>query len=165
MEKTMTNPAENPEDCCKLPAGVSVACPVSGKPGRKVAGVTLDYHLAPAHRGRMGEMAGFCANPDCVAVYFSGTVTIRKGETLLPITQKDPGDDVLVCYCFGIKRSDIRRDLAASGYTGIPERIRQGIAGGHCACKKKNPQGTCCLGDVIAEIGKIKEEGKRHGKE
>lgn len=151
----MTSPAEEHKDCCGLPAVFLANCPACGKPGRKVTGVTLDQHLAPVPRARLGETAGFCANPACEAVYFSALATIRKGETLLPVTQKDPGDDVYVCYCFGFKRSDIRRDLAARGSTDITDRIKRGIAAGRCECEKKNPQGACCLGTVAAEIKKI----------
>lgn len=160
----MTSPAEGHKDCCGRPAIFFANCPACGKPGRKVAGVTLDRQLAPAHRARLGETAGFCATPDCEVIYYGSAATIRKGETLLPVTQKDPGGDVYVCYCFGIKRSDIRRDLAAAGTTGIPDRVKQGIAEGRCECEKKNPQGSCCLGSVAAEIGKIKEEVKSHDK-
>lgn len=155
---------EDSEDCCGLTAAFMGNCPACGKPGRKVTGVTLDQHLPPTRRAGLGDTAGFCANPDCEVVYFNAGATIKKGETLLPVTQKDPGEDVYVCYCFGIKRSDIRRDLAADGTTGIPGRIRRGIADGRCECEKKNPQGACCLGNIAAEIGKIKAENNHDGK-
>jgi hypothetical protein len=157
----MSHPAENYEDCCTSSAASLTVCPVCCKRGRPVTGVTLDHHLAPARRAGMVAAAGFCANPDCDVVYFNASATIRKGETLLPVTQKDTGDDVFVCYCFGIKRSDIRRDLANSGITGIPGRISKEIKEGRCDCERKNPQGACCLGTVTAEIEKIKKE-KNH---
>lgn len=147
-----------PDCCCARPGAAPETCPVCGKHGRRVTGVTLDHQLAPAHRARLGETAGFCANPACEAVYFDGAAIVRKGETLLPVTQKDPGDDVPVCYCFGIRRSDLRRDLAATGTTAIPERISREIKEGRCDCERKNPQGICCLGTVSAEIGKIRTE-------
>lgn len=159
----MTNPEEH-KACCGFTAAFPANCPACGKPGRKVAGLTLDHQLAPIYRSRLGEMAGFCANPDCEVVYFNASATVNKGETLQPVWQKDMGDNVYVCYCFGIKRADIRRDLAATGTTGIPGRIRQGITKGNCECEKKNPQGACCLGNVAEEIRKIKEEVKSHEK-
>lgn len=140
------------------PASSNPVCPACGKQGRKVAGATLDHHLGPTHRAKLGEAAGFCPNQRCPVVYFSGTTTILKGETLLPVTQKDPGDDVPVCYCFNFKRGDIRRDLTKRGTTDIPERIEKGIAEGLCACERKNPQGACCLGNVASAVKKIKNE-------
>lgn len=142
------------ESCCHLPAA-ALACPVCGKPCRKVGKETLDHHLAPRPRARFGNEAGFCLNPACEVVYFSGSESVRKGETLLPITQKDPGDEVFVCYCFRNTRGDLRRDLARTGTTDIPDQIRQEIKEGRCDCERKNPQGACCLGNVSSEISKI----------
>jgi len=79
------------------------------------------------------------------------------------VTIKDQGDQVPVCYCFDFKRGDLRQDLAESGRTDIPERIKKGIAEGRCACERKNPQGACCLGNVAGAINKIQEEVKSHG--
>jgi hypothetical protein len=133
----------------------SDACPVCGKQGRKVGQETLDHHLAPARRAQLGDEAGFCPNPACEVVYFNGSRIVRKDETLLPVTQKDSGDEVFVCYCFAHKRGDLRRDLAEKGATDIPDRIKQGIKEGRCDCERKNPQGACCLGNVAAAIEAI----------
>ena len=146
--------ASDHEACCRLP-GVSLVCPICKKQGRKVGKETLDRHLAPAPRDRFGAEAGFCPNPACEVVYFDGAATARKGETVQAVTQKDPGDEVLVCYCFGHKRGDLRRDLTRTGATDIPERIKRGIKEGRCACESENPQGACCLGNVSSEISEI----------
>ncbi|MDX6770165.1 MAG: hypothetical protein SF051_11585 [Elusimicrobiota bacterium] len=143
------------EACCRLPAVVLV-CPICGEPGRKVGKTTLDHHLARIPREKIGDEAEFCPNPVCEVVYFDAAATIRKDETLLPVTQKDPGDEVFVCYCFEHKRGDLRRDLAQTGATDIPNRIKQGIKEGRCDCARKNPQGACCLGNVRASIDEIR---------
>lgn len=145
------------EACCKIAAETAI-CPRCGGRGRKVGGVTLERHLPAALRARFGESAGFCPNPACEAVYFNGEAVALKGETLLPVTQKDPGDDVHVCYCFNFKRADIRRDLAQRGATDIPDQIRKGVEEGRCDCERKNPQGACCLGNVAAAVKKISSE-------
>lgn len=152
----MSNSTEH-EACCRLPA-VALTCPVCGKQGRKVGKETLNHHLEQAPRAKFGDAAGFCPNPACEVVYFSDTATVRKGETVLAVTQKDPGDEVFVCYCFGHTRGDLRRDLAQKGATDIPDRIKQGIKEGRCECERRNPQGACCLGNVAAAITAIKEE-------
>jgi len=115
-------------------------------------------------RAAIGDEATFCLNPACEVVYCNPAgCVVRKDQTVLPVTIKDPGDGVLACYCFGFTRGDIRRDLAARGSTGIPDEIRKGIADGRCACERNNPQGACCLGNVAAEIKKVKEEARSHG--
>jgi hypothetical protein len=94
----------------------------------------------------------FCATPDCPVVYFASereqqfmTDQIRER-----VYQKLPDhDDVLVCYCFrhlsGLLRSG---DTAAQA--AIIADITDGITQGKCACELRNPQGTCCLGNVRA---------------
>lgn len=137
-----------------------LACPVCGKPGRKVGKETLDHQLERSSRSTFGDEAVFCANPACEVVYFSGMATIRKGEIARAVTQKDLGDEVFVCYCFEHTRGDLRRDLMRRGATDIPDRIKQGIKEGRCDCERKNPQGACCLGNVVAAIDEIK--GRPH---
>lgn len=155
----MSNSDEH-EACCRLPA-VALACPVCGKQGRKVGKETLDQHLEQASRAKFGPEAGFCPNPACEVVYFGGEAVVRKGETVLAVTQKDPGDEIFVCYCFEHKRGDLRRDLERTGATDIPDRIKLGIKEGRCDCERRNPQGACCLGNVAAAITEIKGESHR----
>lgn len=146
------------EACCRLPSA-SCPCPACGNAGRKVSAVTLDHHVPGTLRAAIGNDAAFCPNPACEVVYSNPEgFVIRKGQTLFPVTSKDPGDEVRVCYCFDFKRADLRRELAARGKTGIPDRIKKGIAEGRCDCERKNPQGACCLGNVAAAIKTISEE-------
>lgn len=138
--------------CCG-PEAAPCPCPVCGDAGRKVSAVTLDGHLPGPHRAAFGDEATFCLNPTCAVVYCNPAgMIVRKGQTVLPVTIKDEGDDVPVCYCFGFTRSDLREGLAQRGMTPIPDAIRKGIDEGRCDCERKNPQGACCLGNVAREI-------------
>lgn len=146
------------EACCRVPT-TACPCPVCGDPGRKVAPRTLDNHLPSPLRGEIGDDAAFCLNPGCDVVYCNpGGKVVRKGQTRLPVTVKDPGDEVFVCYCFEHRRGDLRRDLAAKGTTDIPDRIRAQIKAGRCDCERMNPQGACCLGNVAAAVKSIRKE-------
>lgn len=156
----MASPAPEGRDACCRPPAAALECPACGKRGRKVGRTTLDHHLPAQARARFRDEAGFCANPDCEVVYFDGEARALKGETLVPVTQKDGGDAVNVCYCFGFTRADIRRDLAARGATDIPDRIRREVDAGHCSCERMNPQGSCCLGNVVAAVREIAERSK-----
>lgn len=159
----MENRNHSHDACCKSPAEIAV-CPRCGQKGRRVGGVTLDRHLPAPLRAKLGTSAGFCTNPACEAVYFDGTSIVLSGETSLPVTQKDQGEDVFVCYCFEHKRGDIRRNLQSKGTTDVLERIKKGIQEGRCDCERKNPQGACCLGNVAAAIKQIGKQVKDHAK-
>lgn len=165
MEGAMANQSPDHEACCGLPS-TSCPCPACGNAGRKVSAVTLDHHVPEQLRAAIGNDAAFCLNPACEVVYCNPAgFVVRKGQTLLPVTQKNPGDEVRVCYCFDFTRGDLRKDMAERGKTDIPARIRKGIAEGRCACERKNPQGACCLGIVAGAIKNIQEEVKSHGQE
>lgn len=149
---------ETHETCCKITT-TACPCPVCGNTGRKVTSLTLDCHVPNPLRERLGDDATFCLNPDCEVVYCNPAgLVVRKGETKLPVTIKDHGDDVFVCYCFEHKRGDLRRELGEKGRTDIPERIKKGVKEGRCDCERKNPQGACCLGNVATAIKKIQSE-------
>lgn len=156
----MPRSAETHDDCCKIPT-TACPCPICGNPGRRVGALTLDHHVSPALREGFGNEATFCLNPACEVVYCNpaGKI-IRRGETVLPVTIKDPGNDVYVCYCFKHKRGDVRRDLEAKGKTDIPDQIKKGIREGRCDCERQNPQGACCLGNVENTIQSLKTQPK-----
>lgn len=154
----MPNAIDTHESCCRIKT-VACPCPVCGKTGRKVTALTLDRHVPKERRATFGDDAAFCMNPACEVVYCNRDgQMIRKGETVLPVTIKDAGDDVYVCYCLEFTRADLRKDLSAKGETDIPEKIRQGVKEGRCDCERKNPQGACCLGNVANAIKTIKAE-------
>lgn len=140
--------------CCG-PGAAPCPCPVCGDAGRKVSAVTLNGHLPGPLRAAFGDEATFCLNPTCGVVYCNPAGMIaRKEQTVLPVTIKDEGDDVPVCYCFGFTRSDLRE-----GQTAIPDLIRKGIDEGRCDCERMNPQGACCLGNVARAIRNIQGRG------
>lgn len=154
----MADLTETHEACCKI-STTACPCPVCGKTGRKVTSLTLDHHIPSPLRQGFGNEAAFCMNPSCDVVYCNSQgKVIREGETVLPVTIKDLGNDVYVCYCFEHKRGDLRRDIREKGKTDIPEKIRQGVKEGRCNCEGKNPQGACCLGNVAKAIKEIQSE-------
>jgi hypothetical protein len=56
---------------------------------------------------------------------------------------------VLVCYCFQYTAASVRL-AQAEGQHSIVDDISAGIQAGQCACDLRNPQGSCCLGNVRA---------------
>ena len=135
-----------------LPVSAPGVCPVCGERGKPVEGQTVKSLLAISLRAVRECDHYFCPTRSCTVVYYSGDgqdvfVTSQVRER---VYQKAPdADDVLVCYCFqysvGALRSadaETRRRLVAD--------INAGIQVGQCACDLRNPQGNCCLGNVLA---------------
>jgi len=100
----------------------------------------------------------FCRTPDCPVVYFAadGIQVFTKDQIRVPVHQKEPADDnVLVCYCFCHSPATIRADLLVTGRSTVIEEIEAGIKAGQCACDIRNPQGSCCLGNVGAVVKQL----------
>jgi hypothetical protein len=103
----------------------------------------------------------FCRTPDCPTVYYSVDGEQHFSEDALRerVHQKHPAaDDVLVCYCFRHSPSTIRAELAETGHSSAVERITAGTETDQCACDIRNPQGSCCLGNVRAVIQRIEAQ-------
>src|SRR5690606_3948178 len=76
----------------------------------------------------------------------------RTADVKVPVYQKDPGEDVPVCYCFGWTRRRIRDELAQTGKSTASATIAAHVKAGRCGCEVNNPQGACCLGNVQAVV-------------
>jgi hypothetical protein len=68
-----------------------------------------------------------------------------------PVTQKDPAH-APVCYCFGFTPAMVQEEIRSTGKSTIVERIATEMKAGFCACEIRNPQGSCCLGNVKAAV-------------
>jgi hypothetical protein len=140
------------EGCSTSKADTDAAlCPVSRTIGLKVDLITVKALLTGnALRHLEGKAYRFCPEPDCDVVYFDrecDSVFARR-DLEVRVGQKESEDPIPVCYCFDITVADLCRDVATGGGTVIPEMIAAEVRAGHCACEVKNPQGSCCLGNV-----------------
>lgn len=94
----------------------------------------------------------FCATAECPVVYFDNTAGVIFEEALLtvPVHAKHrDNQDVPVCYCFGHTPRSIRESQVRDGAASVSKAITGEVRAGHCACEVKNPEGVCCLGDVV----------------
>ncbi len=145
--------------CCATenqPAVVSAdACPLCGSRGVRVDPITLKALLVPeALRRGIPPAPRFCATRECLIVYFDAIagVTFTESDVSVPVYAKRSEDaNVPVCYCFGITRQTLRAKANRGGAERASLRINADVKAGHCACEVRNPKGTCCLGDVVAE--------------
>ncbi|OGH56458.1 MAG: hypothetical protein A3G34_12365 [Candidatus Lindowbacteria bacterium RIFCSPLOWO2_12_FULL_62_27] len=128
-----------------------LSCFLCGKNGKRVGRETVHALANPGLIEKRGSPSGFffCASADCEVVYFNGDGTaVRTGEIRSPVFQKDAGPDVPACYCFNHTRRSIAAEIAGTGKSTVLEDIKQKVKAGLCACETRNPQGTCCLGNV-----------------
>ncbi len=134
------------------------ACPTCGAQGKAVDARTLKALLAvPLTEIRSVDYL-FCRTTGCPTVYFTADGESRFTENSLRerVHQKRPeDDDVFVCYCFRHTPGSIRAELDQTGGTDVIEAVTAGIRAGKCACDIRNPQGSCCLGNVRAVVERL----------
>ncbi|GAB4542681.1 MAG: copper chaperone Copz family protein [Anaerolineae bacterium] len=137
------------------PTPAASACPSCGQKGKAVDGQTVKALLAISLAHVTHEPYLFCRTPDCAVVYFSadGEQVFTTDQVREGVYQKEPdAPDVLVCYCFRHTRGSIQAEIETTGQSTVVEAINAGIQAGQCACDIRNPQGSCCLGNVHALV-------------
>ena len=159
----MNDEIKTAECFCNPPTGSPQPkhCPLCGAKGRRVDSATVKSMLSVSLRQVRDGAYRFCATADCSVVYFSedGTQTFATTDVRERVYQKElESDDVLICYCFQHTPGEIRQELAASGETTIIDDINTGIQAGQCACDWRNPQGSCCLGNVQQFVKQLRSK-------
>lgn len=128
-------------------------CPQCGSKGQSVDNATIKSLIAVSLHRVKDVKHRFCSEPNCPVIYFAedGSETFFTHELRERVYQKEPdAADVLVCYCFFHTLEDIRASVADDhAKSPIVDDIELGIQQGHCACDWRNPQGNCCLGNVL----------------
>ena|GEM_PF-364162 len=164
------------------------ACTTCGRTGKLVETRTVQALLALPLTEMRGDTYRFCAQSDCPTVYYSsdgaggaggagdaggaggagdaGDAAGQPGQHVFleadlreRVHQKHPADDeVFVCYCFRHTPGSIRAELRATGHSTVVQRVTAGIKAERCACEIRNPQGSCCLGNVRAVMKQLASE-------
>jgi hypothetical protein len=157
-------PPEAGNAVCELPAQnfqrsprATHACPVCGEKGKSVQGQTVNALLLVSLRAVQDVEYLFCKTQTCPVVYFSsnGEQTFTIEQVRERVYQKEPdSDDVFVCYCFRHTVGELSAASPESRRT-IVDDINTGINAGQCACDLRNPQGSCCLGNVRGLIKRV----------
>ncbi len=131
---------------CSSCAAESIPC-VGPK---KVPPITVESLVKPEFHGDLpsGEFY-FCPQRECDTVYFGReSGEIRKDQLTVGVWQKEDPGDTPVCYCFDYSARDIMEDARRNSPAEIPFIIRDKVRADLCECDVKNPEGTCCLGNV-----------------
>lgn len=117
-------------------------CPQNHLEYRQVPGTTILHHLKqPWLHNLSAQKYFYCDDPDCPVVYFGDDdSTIEQAQLRTPVGTKIQSPDALVCYCFGVTRSEAHD-------SNIRKFVIDQTRAGACACQTRNPSGRCCLAD------------------
>lgn len=149
-----------PAQKLQRPAREVNACPECGKSGKPVEGQTVKSLLSVSLREVREMQYLFCRTESCPVVYFSSDSeqVITVEEVREQVYQKEPeAEDVFVCYCFRHTVGELRA-APQEGRIAIVDNINAGISAGQCACDLRNPQGSCCLGNVNRLIKRLEKQ-------
>lgn len=166
MSDTCSCPPEAGNAVCELPpqdfqrpARVAKACPVCGHLAKPVQGQTVKALLSVSLRTLRDVEYMFCREPSCSVVYFSADreQTITIDQVREHVYQKEPHNpDVFVCYCFQ-HTVGVLNKASPEERMAIIDDINTGIHVDQCACDLRNPQGSCCLGNVRAIVKQLEQ--------
>lgn len=166
MEECCDNPNVGRE-FCELPSktraqitGSTSPCPQCNVPGKRIDTATVKALLDKSLRLVTGSEYLFCRTETCPVVYFSsdGQSTFTTTDIRVPVFQKEPKNpSAPVCYCFRHTVGEILGPSRADQVT-ILKDIEAGIDASQCACDLRNPQGSCCLGNVRALLKSLRTE-------
>jgi len=150
---------ELPVQDFQRPAHAIHVCPVCGEKGKPVQTQTIKAMLSVSLREVRDVQYLFCRTKTCPVVYFSfnGEQTFTVEEVRERVYQKQrDSKEVFVCYCFQHTAGEIRT-ASSKARIAIVDNINQGIHAGQCACDLRNPQGSCCLGNVNELLKQIEK--------
>lgn len=132
-------------------------CPRCGHKGSPVQGQTVKALVSVTLRSVTNDQYYFCRTDACPVVYFTadGLSVFHIGDVRERVYQKEPSaEDVFVCYCFRHTVGDLQT-ASADHRAEILNDVNAGIRADQCACDLRNPQGSCCLGNVRALIREL----------
>lgn len=136
-------------------------CPSCGSHGRKIEPETLTSQLKATVKNRSSKLEGyhFCSTGECDVVYFtsSGSPSFIREDLTLPVFQKSSDPNRFVCYCFEHRVGELLDEVAATGDSVVPADIKAKCKAGLDECEIKNPQGVCCLGNVLSVVKQGKQ--------
>ena len=132
--------------------------PRCGQKGKPVGQQLVKAMLAVSLRRVTSDEYFFCRTENCPVVYYSrdGSGIFAEDDLREVVYQKHPHDpETPICYCFQHKVKELTLASAEEADRVVAE-IRAGTSADQCACDIRNPQGSCCLGNVtmVAKLGR-----------
>ncbi len=131
-------------------------CPHCRQAGKPVQGQTVKALVSVSLRTVPNFDYLFCRTQTCPVVYFAAGVshTFTVDQVRERVYQKEPdAGDVFVCYCFRHTVDEVRTAPVMAEVILVDVQV--GIQAGQCACDIRNPQGSCCLGNLRGLIKRL----------
>ena len=148
-----------PLQTIQRPLRAGKSCPECGQVGKSIHWQTVKSMLSVSLRQVLNAKYFFCRTQNCPVVYFSadGEQTFNVEHVRERVFQKEPeAAEVNICYCFLYAVGELRA-ASPEGHAAIVNEINTGVNAGQCACDLRNPQGTCCLGNVRELIKQLEQ--------
>jgi len=137
-------------------------CPLCGKKGTKVKPITVESLLTDEAKARLSRADGFrfCLTLVCETTYYHPETgeRFRVEDVRVRVGQKETEASRPICYCFDYTVEEIEAEVARSGASKIPDKIRTKCKEGLSRCEETNPQGSCCLGNVRKVVKEAQEK-------
>jgi hypothetical protein len=125
--------------------------------GKPVSAITLKHMVKPGFLDAVDKPGFlFCASPECDVVYFHPDGRELRRNDLRVLTGLKGAKDAPLCHCFGFTEAMVENELRATGDCTVLQRIAAEVKAGNCACEVRNPQGSCCLGNIASVIKRLK---------
>ncbi len=136
-------------DCCVPKKASAQNCPSCNNISKSVSYKTVIHHVNyPANLNIDEAEFHFCDSKDCDTVYFNDkNMCFKLNDIRGKVGQKSASKDRPICYCFGIKASDIVLELNDHSVSTSRQRVLEFTKERLCDCVIKNPSGSCCLVD------------------
>jgi copper chaperone CopZ len=130
------------------------SCPQCGDAGQRVGAVTVDAQVRLEVLCGLADRTGWrmCRGATCATVYFRDGESVGIEDVKAVPFQKSGSPRRLVCFCFEHSVEAVERDVDNNGVSAIEASIRAACSQGLDDCKRRNPQGRCCLGNVRAVL-------------
>lgn len=126
-------------------------CPSCGNKGKAVKTITL-YSLIKKERqdSITDSQYFFCDSRGCDVVYFTedGSQSFYKQDFVVRVGVKEDSPPRPVCYCFNHTVEEIFDEIKRTGRSTVIDDIKSCIKKEGCSCETRNPQGSCCMGNV-----------------
>lgn len=123
-------------------------CPLCGKIGRSVGGVTVKHLVEESLQDRVEAEAGYfiCMEEACDVVYYEASRDLRflKHEVSVPIWFKKDADPKYACYCSRVTVEDVICAVVEQGASSVKEVNQLTGAMKNANCTLNNPLGVCC---------------------
>ncbi|GBD36019.1 Copper-transporting P-type ATPase [bacterium HR36] len=142
----------------------TLTCPKCGQRSRRVRPLTVRSLVRSDLGDRiLDQDYGLCTAAGCDVAYFSQTQPAQYftcEQLRVPVGVKRCTQPIQLCYCFDWTDSDLELEWQATGQITIPERIKRMVQLGFCRCETMNPQGTCCLGQIMQAVKEIQQRSR-----